>query len=32
MTMPWFVHEPDAPVLLVARKMAELDEPKVEAE
>lgn len=32
MTTPWFVHEPAAPVVLVARKMADLRDPKVDAE
>src|SRR5690606_33974832 len=32
MTRPWLVHDPDAPVVLVARKIAERLEPKVEAE
>lgn len=31
MTTPWLVQDPDAPVVLVARKMADLFEPNVEA-
>src|SRR6476659_10138090 len=31
MTRPWLVHEPEAPVVLVARKIAEVLEPNVEA-
>src|SRR4051794_19677703 len=31
-TRPWLVHDPDAPLVLVARKIAEWLEPKVEAE
>jgi hypothetical protein len=31
-TTPWFVHDPAAPEVLVARNMADLREPKVEAE